>query len=458
MVQQEKLFETLSPGRLFLRCAAPSAISMAVTSLYTVADGIFVGQFVGEDALAAVNLVMPLILMSFALADMVAVGSSVQIALRLGAKEAGAASRIFSFCSGLIVLISCVVGMAGYFLAGPALRLMGAQPSVASIAVEYLQVYAVFSPAIMIFFAVDNYLRICGRVRYSMVLNVMISILNIALDFLFVVILKKGAASAAFASCLSLTLGTALGFLPFIRGKLPLRFVKGGLPPRLLGNILANGSSEFFSNIAGSVMMLALNGTLLRISGSMAVAAFSIVMYVDSVADAMVFGMADSLQPALSYNYGAKQRKRVFALEKWVLAAGAAMSAAAMAVMLAGGEGVIALFVQKGDAALLEMSERAMRLFSVCYLVKWLGTCLSSFFTALGRAGYSLVLAFCRTLVFPLISLGVLPPLLGLDGVWLTPAAAGMLAAVLAVAFLLLLVRNEKKRSAFAGFDEKLKS
>lgn len=447
-MQQEKFFETLPPSRLFLRCALPSMVSMAVMSLYTVADGIFVGQFVGEAALAAINLVMPLILMSFAIADMVAVGSSVQIALRLGAKETHEASRIFSFCSALIVAVSCAVGLAGYVLAEPALRLMGAEPAVAALAVEYLRMYAAFSPFIMIFFAVDNYLRICGRVRYSMVLNVGIAMLNILLDFVLIVILRQGVAAAALASCVSLTLGTVLGFVPFVRGRLPLRFTRGWLAPRLVGNILANGASEFFSNIAGSVMMLTLNSVLLRLSGSMAVAAFSVVLYVDSVVDALVFGMADSMQPAISYNYGAGQKKRVYALEKRVLAAGAAISLVAMAVMLLGGPGVISLFVQKGDAALLEMSQAAMRLFAAGYLLKWAGTCLSSFFTALGRAGYSLVLAFSRTLVFPLLSLAVLPPLLGLDGVWLTPAAAGTLSALLAAGFLAAVIRDEKKRGA----------
>ncbi len=118
MTQHEKLFESLPPTRLFFRCALPSMISMAMLSLYTVADGIFVGRYVGPNALAAVNLVMPLIMMSFALVDLVAVGSSVQISIRLGEKNERAANRIFSFCTGLIVALSCVIGLGGFFLAG----------------------------------------------------------------------------------------------------------------------------------------------------------------------------------------------------------------------------------------------------------------------------------------------------------------------------------------------------
>ncbi|MEG1987625.1 MAG: MATE family efflux transporter [Oscillibacter sp.] len=445
-MQQNAFFETLAPTKLFFRCAIPNMVAMAVTALYMVADGIFVGLFVGQDALAAVNLVMPLVMISFALSDMIAVGSSVQIAIRLGQKQDREASSIFAFCSALIVAISCVVGVAGFFLAEPALRAMGADASVTALAAAYLKVYALFSPLIMIFFAVDNYLRICGKVRYSMVLNVGISLLNILLDFWFIVVLHRGVASAALASCLSLALGSMLGFLPFLTKKLPLRFVKPSISLRLLGNILANGFSEFFSSIAGSVMMLILNGVLLRLSGSLAVAAFSIVMYVDSVVGALLFGMADSMQPAISYCYGAGLRRRMFLLEKRVLAAGFCLSATALAGLLLWGGWVISLFVQADNPALLTMSLRAMELYSLSYLVGWIVTGLSSFFTALDRPALSLLLAASRTLLFPLLGLSILPRLLQLDGVWLTPALSGGLSAALALVFLLRVLRQEKAK------------
>ena len=451
MQQHERLFETLPPTRLFLRCALPSMVSMAVTSLYVVADGVFVGRFVGAGALAAVNLVMPLIMISFALSDMVAVGSSVQIAIHLGEKKGLEASRIFSVCSALILGISCAVGLGGLLLAEPLLRLMGADAGVTALAAEYLKVYAAFSPAIMIFFAVDNYLRICGKVRYSMGLNVVISLLNIALDFFFLAVWRLGVGSAALASCLSLSLGTVLGFLPFLRGRLPLRFVRGKIPPALLGNILANGSSEFFSSTASSVMMVILNSVLLRLAGSTAVAAFSIVLYVDSVVGSLLYGLADSMQPAISYCYGARLRGRMFSLEKRVLLVSAAISLLTMSWMLWGGRGVVALFVPGGDQALLDMSLRAMGIFSLSYLSGWVGTGLSAFFTAVDRPGLSLGLALCRSLGFPLLSLAVLPRFWGLDGVWLTPVAGGALTALLAAALLLGVLRRDRREPPIAA-------
>ena len=421
-------------------------ISMAVTSLYVVADGIFVGRCIGQGALAAVNLVMPVLMMSFALADMIAVGSSVQISIHLGEKKQMEASRIFSFCTLMIIGISFVVGLAGFFLAEPIIRLMGADADVTAQAASYLRVYAVFAPLIMIFFAVDNFLRICGRVRYSMVLNIVTSLVNIALDYLFLAVFRWPVGAAALASCIGMALGTFFGFLPFFTKRLPLRFVKGTLKLSLVGNILANGSSEFFSNIASSALMVVLNAVLLHLAGSTAVAAFSIVMYVDSIVSSLIFGLADSIQPAISFNYGAGNRRRMFLLEKGVLIVSAGVSLLAMALMYLFGGDIIPLFVKDGDPQLLTMSLRAMELFAISYLVVWVGTAISSFLTALNRPGFSLALAFSRTLVFPLICLAALPGLLGLDGVWITPAISGALTMLLALVFLFAVLKREKAR------------
>ena len=446
--EHSRLFGKLSPAKLFFRCAVPSMISMAVTSLYTIADGIFVGHFIGAEALAAVNLVMPVIMISFALADMVAVGSSVQISIRLGEKQTEEACRIFSFSCWIILVIAVFVGLTGYFGAGFLVAALKAEALVAEMAGEYLKVYAVFSPLVMCFFAVDNYLRICGRMRYSMWMNVGVSLANIGLDALFVAGFGWGIWSAALASCQCLAAGTGISFYPFLRKKLVLRFTRGSLRLRTVGNILANGSSEFFSNITSSVCMVLFNVVLMNLRGYLAVAAFSVVMYVDSIVKSLLFGMSDALQPAISYNYGAGEKKRVFALEIRVQAAALVISAGAMAGMLLGADGLSMLFAEKNDKELIAMSARAMRLFSLSYLFSWCGIVSSSFFTALNRPAFSLVMATSETLILPLIGLMVLPGIWGLDGVWLTSLATGVIAAGLAGILMGRTVRKVKSESA----------
>lgn len=435
-------FVTLSPTKLFFHCALPSMASMAFASLYTVADGILVGRFLGERALAAVNLVMPLVMISFALADMVAVGSSVQIAIHMGKGQQQKANRIFSFACGMIFLLSIVIGVVGFLSAPFLLSLFGADPEVSALAVSYLRVYAGFAPLVMCFFAVDNYLRICGKVRYSMWMNIVISIANILLDLLFLGVFRLGIASAAVSSCICLAAGSIICFWPFVRKKLSLRFVRGKISFSLIRNIIANGSSEFFSNIAGSICMMLFNAVLLRLSGYLAVAAFSIIMYIDSIVKSMLFGMGDALQPAISYHYGAGKTKRLFAIERRVQLAAAIVSLATMACMWLFGEALIGLFLVTGNPELHALSTRAMHLFSLSYFVSWIGFISSSFFTAVDRPLQSLAASLCQTLLFPLAALSILPTFLGLDGVWLSMFAAGICSLLL----VLVLFRSVSKK------------
>ena len=438
------LFETMSPNRLFIRCALPSMISMAIISIYTITDGIFVGRFIGAQALAAINLVMPIITMSFALSDMIAIGSSVQISIRLGEKKYREAGKIFTLCSLVIIGLSFVIGAVGYFAAEPLIRLMGADQTVTLLASQYIKVFALFAPFILIFFAVDNYLRVCGHVHYSMAINITAAIVNIILDYVFLALLHLGISSAAFATCISFMLGTVIGYIPFIRKTLPLKFTKGKIRLKVFLNIIYNGSSEFFSNIAGSLLMLLLNSILLHISGSMAVAAFSVVLYVDSVVTSMLYGMSDSIQPSISYCYGAKLRKRMLSMEKRVLAAGAVISAAAFLFMQCFGNNIISLFVGKDNPALLEMSFGAMKLYSFTYLIIWVDVGLTAFFTAVNRPGTSLGISLGRSLFFPLAVIWILMHFFGLNGVWLTAVTGNTMTALTALIFLLRFLKKER--------------
>lgn len=440
------IFENTSPTKLFARCAFPSMISMTIMSLYTIVDGIFVGRFIGVEALAAINLIMPVVAISFALSDMVAVGSSVQIGIHLGEKKNNQASKIFTNCSLLIILISCILGFIGFFGAESFIRLMGADAKVTALAAEYIKVFAVFAPFILIFFAVDNYLRTCGKVNYSMIINVSVALLNIILDYIFLAVLRLGIGSAALASCLSFSLGTILCYIPFIAKKLPLKFVKGRIKSTLFFNILYNGSSEFFSNIAGSILMLILNSILLHISGSMAVAAFSVVLYVDSIVSSMLYGMTDSMQPPISYCYGAGLRKRMFSIEKRVLVASAIVSILAFILMRTGGENIISLFIKENNSELLKMSVNAMELYSFTYFFIWIDICFTAFFTAVNRPGISLGISMGRSLFFPLGVIFILIHFLGLNGVWLTAAASNVLTATVTIILFIKFLKTDSIR------------
>lgn len=428
-----EVFAKLSPWRLIFRCAIPSMVTMVFGALYSVADGLFVGRFIGQDALAAVNLIMPVITIVFAFSNMIATGASVQISILLGKKDREGASRIFSFSIKVIILLSCVFGLLWYGFAEPFIRLLspGADEQAVRYSVEYLRIYAVFSPTLLVFFATDNYLRVCGREKISMWISILSQSLNVVLDAVLIAILGLGIRAAAMTSCVSMALGSAVTLFLFTGKRMDLYYTRKNIPLQQFLRILANGSSEFFSNIAASVMSIVLNLFLLKYGGTTAVAAFSVVMYVDSIVGMLIFGLCDALHPAISYCYGAGLIEKVKALFRRVLLCSIFFSVCSMLFMLLAGKSVAPLFVKPEDTELLEVSINAMKIFSFSYLVGWADMCFSSFFTALERPIRSFIVSLFGTLLFPILFLFILSGMWGLNGVWLMPTIAGFASGIL---------------------------
>ncbi len=432
-----EIFEKLPPTKLFFRCAIPSMITMAFGALYQIADGLFVGRFIGEDALAAINLIMPIIMMVFAFSNMIATGASVRISVLLGEKHRETASQIFSFTVKFIFTMSCVIGIIGFIFAEMFVRLLapGATAQAIEYGITYIRVYAAFSPLVPIYFATDNFLRVCGKEKLSMWLGIITQIFNIVLDVVLIVFLNQGIWAAAFTSCLAMALGSVITLFLFKGRKMDLYYTRKNISASAFFHILANGSSEFFSNISVSVMSIVYNFFLLQYGSTTGVAAFSVIMYVDSIIGMLVFGMCDALQPAISYCYGAGHMDKVKAIFKRIIIGAMILSAASMLFMMFAGRYVAPLFVKPEDTELLAVSIVGMEIFSLSYLTGWIDMCFSSYFTALERPILSLLTAFFGTLVFPIAFLFILTSLLQLNGVWLTAAAASTASGILTIIF-----------------------
>ena len=441
-----EFFKTLPPTKLFFRLALPAMITMAFGALYQIADGLFVGRFIGEDALAAINLIMPIIMISFAVANLIATGASVRISVLLGANDRENASLIFTYTIKIIFLISCIVGALGFIFAEPFVRLLapGATEEAIEYGITYTRIYAAFAPLILIYYATDNYLRTCGKEKLSMYIGIGTQALNIALDILLIAFLGQGVWAAALSSCVSMTLGTVITLSLFRKKRLDLYYTKGRISASSFLRIIANGSSEFFSNISMSVLSIVYNYFLLAYGGTTAVAAFSVIMYVDSIIGMLVFGMCDSLQPAISYCYGAGLEKRVRSIFKRVILGAIALSLCSLLFMMFVGEYVAPLFVKPEDTELLAVSIIGMKLFSLSYVTGWVDMCFSSFFTAIERPIRSLIISLFGTLVFPIGFLFILSPIWQLNGVWLTPLFSCTASAVFTVIMALTL----KKKTA----------
>lgn len=429
-------YTTLNPTKLFIKCALPNMASIAFIYLYVIIDGIFVGRYLGSNALAAMNLMMPFIMISFALADMIAIGSSVQIAINLGKGKIEKARAIFSFCIVLIFAISCLMGILGFFLAKALSAFMGADENIQSLSTEYMQIFAIFAPFIMLAFAMDNYLRICGKTFYSMIVNIITALSNIFLDWLFIVIFDWGLFSAALATCIGMFLGSILGILPFVFKDLVLKFKKPIIKLQILKNILYNGSSEFFSNISSSFYTILANAFLLKLSGSTAVAAFSVILYLSTFVFMLVLAMCDAMQPALSYNYGHKNIARIQAIFKRMFFASCCVSTMAFLFVYLFNNLIVDIFNKDNNQDFIHIAQNALIFFSFSFLFSWFGKLCASFFTALDKPLLSLGISISQSLIFPFLSLFILTQFLGVNGVWLT-TLVGDICMIFIASFLL---------------------
>jgi len=420
--KSNRIYAEMPPVRLFFHAAIPGVISMFAMSIYSIIEGIFVGQFVGGDAFAAMNLAMPLVMINFALADLVGVGSSVPISIALGQKDEEQASNIFSCSLILIVAAGIVTGTVMFFFAPNIIHAMGAEDRVAALAVKYLRIAAAMGPLANLVFAMDNFLRISGFVKGSMLLNLLMSGLQIVFLILLVAVWKLELVGSALSVNLGFCICAVIALIPFILGKSVLKFRKPKFSLQMLKKVVACGSPNFLNNIAGRLFSLVMNVLLLRMGGTLAVSTFSVLMYCSDLVQPALYGLCDSMQPAIGYNWGAASFQRVKVLTKYVFGATAIVSAIAFALMFSIPRQLASIFVDSSETALLDMSAHALRLFSVEFFFWWFGFAAQSFFNAIQKPKNAAILTVSTAIVFPLVMVILLWPL-GLDGLWLNQAA-----------------------------------
>ncbi len=443
MQQSNQFFETAKPTRLFFTVAIPGLISMLAMSIYSVLEGIFIGQYLGESAFAAVNLAMPFVMINFSLADLIGVGSSVPISIALGRKDEKRANNYFTSSIIMIFLAGVLMGFLMYFGSPAMIKLMGAEGELARLAVRYVRVYALMSPVTTIVFAMDNYLRISGFVKTSMFLNVFMSCFTATLIFVFLGIGGMNVEGSSLATCISMSTCALAAFVPFLMKKTVLKFVSPRMSFKMIKEIVFCGAPVFLNNVAGRVASIVMNTVLLSMGGATAVAAFSVLMYAGSIVEPMLYGMSDSVQPAVGYNWGAKMLNRVRDITKCSFFACGVVSVVGAAAMLVFSRRVVGLFVKAQDVELFEMSVHAMKFFCISYVFRWLGFAVQGFYSAIEKPLPASILSLCSAMVFPVLFVFVLYPM-GLDGLWLNMAATSLAVMIMAV----IMLRCSQKRIA----------
>lgn len=421
--------------KLFRFCLSP-IIMMVFTSIYGVVDGFFVSNFVGKVPFAAINLVMPFIMILGGVGFMIGTGGSALVAKTLGEGDRVRANRYFTMMVKLTGILGVLLSVTGMVLIRPISYLLGATETMISDCVIYGRTVLAFNAAFMLQNIFQTFLTTAEKPKLGLVATVAAGVTNMALDALFVAGFGWGVAGAAIATGISQCVGGFLPLLYFLRPNSSLlQLVRTKLEGKVLLKACVNGSSELMSNISTSLVSVLYNFQLLRFAGENGVAAYGTLMYIQFVFIAFFIGYTIGTAPVVGYHYGAQNHKELKGLlrKSLILMGSAGLAMMVLAWTLA--STLSGIFVGY-DVELFEMTKHAFQLFSFSFLLAGSNIFISSFFTALNNGGVSAAISFLRTLVFQMLSIWILPVFLGLDGIWWAITVAEVLAFMVSVIFL----------------------
>ena len=421
-----------------LRFALPSIIMMIFTSIYGVVDGLFVSNFAGKTAFAAINLVMPFIMVLGGIGFMIGTGGTALVSKTLGEGRQEEANRYFSMMILFTALLGVLLSVTGVVFMRPVALFLGATPEMLKDCVRYGRIVNAFTAAFMLQNVFQSFLIAAEKPKLGLFVTVAAGLTNAALDALFIVGFQWGLAGAALATGIGQMVGGVLPLIYFLRtnGSLLQLEKKPSLEIKPILKACGNGSSEMMSNIATSLVSMLYNFQLLKYIGEDGVSAYGVLMYVQFIFIAISIGYSIGVSPIVSYHYGAENTAEMKSLLRksitLTLTVGVALTALAIAAA-----GPFAYIFVGFDDSLFALTKHAFRLFSFSFLLAGFNIFCSGFFTALGNGGISALISFLRVLVFQASSVIILPLFLDIDGIWWAITVSEVLAAIVSAVFLL---------------------
>lgn len=427
-----QLSDHFTYGRL-LRFTLPSIVMMIFTSIYGVVDGIFVSNFAGKTAFAAVNLIMPYLMVFGVIGFMLGTGGTALISMTLGMGDKKKANELFSMLTYVAIAGGLALTVVSIVFMRPAAIALGATGQMLEDCVLYGNITQIASTAYVLQFAFQSFCITAEKPKLSLAMMVTAGVCNIVLDALFVAVFHWGLVGAAVATATAQIIGAVIPLIYFFRpNDSLLRLGRCRFDGKALLRACTNGSSELMSNLSMSLVSMLYNLQLIKYAGENGIAAYGVIMYVNFVFIAVFIGFVIGSAPIIGYNHGADNRselKNMFRKSLVVVACFAAVMAAS-AFFLA--EPLARIFVGY-DQELMAMTIRGFRIYSLSFLLCGFNIFGSSLFTALNNGLVSAAISFVRTLICQIAAVFLLPLILGLDGIWLAIVAAESVALVLTI-------------------------
>ncbi len=425
-----------------IQFSIPTIVMMIVTSIYGVVDGIFVSNCVGAEAFAAVNLIMPALMIFGSIGFMIGTGGSALVSKTIGEGSDKKANEYFSMLIYLLIIIGVVLTIIGFILIEPLSKFLGADENMLKDGITYGRTIIIFLVVFILQNGFQSFLIVAEKPTFGLIVSIVTGAANMFLDFLFMYVFKMGVFGAALATGISQLIGGVIPLIYFIFNKNGiLKLQKAKFEGKAIFQSCVNGSSEMLTNLSMSLVNMLYNIQLIKYAGSDGVVAYGIIMYVGYIFWGTYLGYSIGTAPIIGYHYGAENTEELKNLLKksLKLIAITSMIMTLLAEILS--KSLASIFVSY-DIELWQMTTTAIRLFSISYIISGFNIFSSSFFTALNNGIVSAVISFLRTLLFEIAMIFILPAIWGINGIWLAVVVAEILSLMVSLAFL---IGNKKK-------------
>lgn len=436
------------PAHMIFQFSIPSIIAMVLTSLITLVDGFFIGNYLGGEGLAAVNLGLPILYVYLAVGIMIAVGGIAMAGIALGAGDIPRCNNIFNQTVVTAITVSILLSLAVGGLLGTVSELLKMDLRVSLFFRKYYALMILTYPVMILNSTLGMFIRGEGRPQIFMLITLMTVVENILLDYIFIHSLDGGIEGIALASLISVLTGLAGMLIYFRTGSRVFRFQRFSFSPGILKDTLLNGSSELIGQLSMGISLFAYNWVILRVAGVTGVAAFTVVGYAAYLFSMVIIGFGQGASPLISFSYGAGKPNLARLLRRktslFVFLAGLA----AMLLMMSFSGWYSEFFVE--DRGIAQMVKSGLVLFVLSFLFSGINTIASFYFTSLGKAGESALISSSRGLVLLLLCIFTLPRFLGMTGVWLAAPVTEALTFFLS----LVLIRRSDKALNPAGIRQ----
>lgn len=420
-----------------LRFTLPSVAMMIFTSIYGIVDGFFVSNFVGKTPFAAVNFIMPFLMILGAVGFMFGSGGSALISKTLGEGNKEKANKLFSLFVYITFALGVVFAIISIVCLEPVAKLLGASGEMLDYCVKYGRIILIALPFQMLQFEFQSFFITAEKPQLGFIVTVVAGVANMVFDALLVAVIPLGVEGAAIATAVNQIIGGVIPLVYFFsKNTSLLRLGKTVYDGRALWKACTNGSSELLSNISMSLIGMLYNVQLMNYAGENGVAAYGVLMYVNFIFFACFIGYSIGTAPVIGYHYGAQNRAELKNLLKrsLVIVSIASIMMFVFAEVLA--LPMASIFVGY-DQVLLDMTYRGFVIYSFCFLFAGISIFGSSFFTALNNGPVSAAISFVRTLICQVVAVIVLPLIFELDGIWLSVVVAEAVSAIITVLFLM---------------------